>query len=404
MGGVFLEHSQNIKTLSIFLVMCTLIVFFISLTAGRYKDISKIIYMGFAVRLITLMAIGFFGILPYTYDSGWDGLAQHLLVNWHSGSWDGAFIESPNVRYYTFLATAVYYIFGYNPIFMMLLNVLWGTLTIVVIYSIANLLFDKKSAIISASFIAFWPTHIMFSAMNMRDSLAVLLMVLFILNFLKWIKTPKASLLLNVLLLIIGNTLIRSQNAVIISVVAAPIIFYFLFKRSDPYLKPIYIMVGIVGVLGAVAAMYALGYSSYLDIDYITREMNYRADGGAAYLTSLNYTSWLDVLLYLPLRFIYFLFSPFLWDVSNTPQALSAIEGLLLMAMSVVVLRKRKMIGKITKNKHLLWAFVIFCIIGLGANSIIDSNSGTAVRHKLQYLSVIFVLYGATKYKHSEEQ
>ncbi|OME62300.1 hypothetical protein BSK59_02180 [Paenibacillus odorifer] len=404
MGGVFLEHSQDVKTIFLFLVLCTLVVFFISLIAGRNAEISKIIYIGFALRLITLVAIGFFGILPYTYDSGWDEIAQHLLVNWHSGVWDGAFIESPNVRYYTFLVTAVYYIFGYNPIFMMLLNVLWGTLTIVVIYSIANLLFDKKSAIISASLIAFWPTHIMFSAMNMRDSLAVLLMVLFILNFLKWIKTPNLPLLLSVLLLIIGNTMIRSQNAVIISVVAIPIIFYYLFKRSDPYLKPIYIMVGIVGVLGAVAAMFALGYSSYLDINYITREMNYRADGGAAYLTSLNYTSWLDVLLYLPLRFIYFLFSPFLWDVGNISQALAAIEGLILMVMSAVILRKRKMIGKITKNKHLLWAFVIFCIIGLGANSIIDSNSGTAVRHKLQYLSVIFVLYGATKYKQSDDQ
>ncbi len=395
-SGVF-SGFQSQRVLSLFLLLGIVLFTTVTVLRKHHKHIGKIVYIGLGARLFVLILIGFYGILPYTYDDTWDILANNLLSEWNSGNFNAQFDASLNVRYYTILVTSIYYIFGYNPIFMMILNVLFGTLTIIVIYYIGRELFNKRVGKWAAGIFAFWPSHIMFSAMNMRDSLAILLMSLFILKLLKWFKNFQFSDMFWLVLLFIGNTLIRSQNAVLLAAVAAPFIMYYLFKKTNPILKPLWFMVGIAGIVGGFGLVYALGYANEMNINYIISEMDYRSSGGSAYLTSLHYTSWVDVIKYLPVRLVYFVFSPFPWQVNSISQALSGIEGVILMWFTFVILRKWKVIKKLATNKAMLWTFILFCLFGLMSNAVIDSNSGTAMRHKLQFIYVIFILYAATK-------
>ncbi|MDF9845164.1 MULTISPECIES: glycosyltransferase family 39 protein [unclassified Paenibacillus] len=400
MAGIFLESKS--KGFLAVLVMLSSVVFVVVTSVKNHYQIAKFVYLGLSLRLIVLIAIAFFNILPYSFDVAWDEYSEILLPNWQRGDFGYSFPMSGNVKYYTYLATSVYYIFGSNPVFMMLLNVLWGTLSIILIYRIGSELFNEKSGKLAAFILAFWPSHILFSAMNMRDSLATILILALLLNLIKWIKYSKGSSLFLVVVLLIGNIMIRQQNAALLGGTVLPLIVLFAIKRAHPLLKPIWVIAGFGGLLGLFGVAWKLGYLSALDISYVIREMNYRTDGGSAYLTSMQYSSWLDIIIYAPVRLIFFLFTPFLWQAYNLQQALSAVESLILMFFSAVVIKNIRLLRGVSKNKLAMTAFILICFIGLLANSIIDSNTGTAVRHKLQFLCMVFVLYSYIKTKKKE--
>src|SRR5699024_11221515 len=64
-----------------------------------------------------------------------------------------------------------------------------------------------------------------------------------------------------------------------------------------------------------------------------------------------------------------------------------------LIYMSFKILKNLKYIWNYCINKKALFFIITFCLLGLIANGIIDSNVGTTIRHKLQYIFVIFLLY-----------
>lgn len=399
-SGVFTEFSKYPVWDILKSIIIILLIYLIIIRLNIESKLKKILLLGLSLRVCALIAIGIFGVLPYTFDHNWDVIAGSLINDWRTGDFYTDFQSSDNVRYYTLLTTLVYFFLGHNPFFMILLNVIFGTLSILYVYKLSNeLIKSKKIATVSALFIAIWPTHIMFSAMNMRDSLAIFLLILFIYYLVKWFRNFKPSTSLAVLVLYVLNFLIRSQNAILIMVAVAPFVVYFILKRTNPKLVPLAFM-AFVGIFGVVIALvYSQGYFRYLSLDYISTQMEYRTDGGTGYLEWVDYSNWLDIILYAPLKLVYFLFSPFPWEVSNIDQLLVSIEGMVLLFMAFFILVYRKKIYYKIDNKFIFVTFVAFCLIGLTANGIIDSNSGTAMRHKLQYIYMFFILFSAARYK-----
>lgn len=92
------------------------------------------------------------GIFPGIRDSD-----EYLLVN------------------YTYLVAAVFYVFGHNLLAAKMLNVLFGALTGLVMYATAAELFNRRAARVVALLVAFWPSLLIWSAINLKDTLAMLL-------------------------------------------------------------------------------------------------------------------------------------------------------------------------------------------------------------------------------------
>lgn len=400
LSGIFVDSSiyPVLDMLKVIIIIIIMTIFILMLNTDN--SIKSLIIIGFCLRLGALFAIGVFGILPYSYDIIWDTIAQQVVDLWRVGDFQIDYESHDNVRYYTLLSTIIYYLLGYNPFYMMLINVFFGSISIFYVYKISYQLFQsKRIAKISALFLAFWPTHIMFSAMNMRDSLATLLLLLFIYHLMNWFRTFKMTSLTWVLVLYVLNFLIRSQNAILILISMSPFVIYFIFKKSNPQLLPIITMVLLTLLLGITAFVYSKGYFEYLSLDYINVEMEYRADGGGAYLQNMSYDNWFDILMYAPIRFIYFLYTPFPWHITGASQFLAFLESITLLFMTLFVLIYRRKIYYKIVNKPIFIFFVVFCVVGLAANGMIDSNSGTAIRHKLQYSYVIFILFAAARFK-----
>lgn len=392
-SGIFISGQAPLREAAFVLLLCILMF----VTVSMNRDISKILFIGLAARISLALAISFYNVLPYSYDIQWDLIAQQLYQDWTSGHFHLNFEASDNVKYYTYLTSFVYLIFGYNPVFMQLLNAFFGTMTILVVYKLANKLFNPKAARVSAWIMALFPSHIMFSAMNMRDALSTLLMSAFIYQFVVWSDQAKKRKLFGVVILFVLNTLIRTQNAVLLLVASAPFIYKTIHKKTNPYLRPIVLMGTGIILLGIVGYLYSSGLLTNASFDYLSREMEYRSSGGSGYLEWMTYGSWIDIVKYAPIRAVYFMFSPFPWDVSTPAQAVAALENLVLWFMVLVMVRKWKKIKELTTNKTLLMRIVIIFIVGIIANAVVDANAGTALRHKLQYIYVIIILYAATK-------
>ena len=125
-------------------------------------------------------------------------------------------------------------------------------------------------------------------------------------------------------------------------------------------------------------------------LSYSTREMEWRSSGGSAYLQSMRYDSWIDILRYIPVRFIHFTFGPFIWEIKNIFHLFAFLEAILIIMFFYYTLKTfSKYKNKYNFNLQIL--LLLFGFFGLISNAIIDSNYGTAIRHRMIYVPIFII-------------
>ncbi|GEK57699.1 hypothetical protein CHL76_01210 [Marinococcus halophilus] len=394
-NGPFTHFSENHVFALIKVILCILIsssiLYFIASTVSQ--KLMNIVFLAFFLRIITVFFMSIFGILPYQYDNNWDLTASQLLPSWHAGNF--YFDVGNGFEPYSILTTIIYFLLGENPIYMQLLNAFFGALTIYVIFLICLKLFNKRVAYLTSIIIALWPTYIFFISMQMRESLAIFFITLLIYFFINWLNDFKIKNLIGVLIALIFSALIREQNAVLVTLILFPFVIVHFWKNSNKYLKIFSVIFSFVGLIIAFLILNVSGYLSYLNLNYISEEMNYRTDGETAYLAWMNYSSIFDLIIYSPIRLIYFVYTPFPWQITDFQQAISFLESIVLIIMTFYILKNIKKIINYSLYKKGFFFLIAFCLLGLIANGLIDSNVGTAIRHKLQYLYLFIILFVA---------
>ena len=126
-------------------------------------------------------------------------------------------------------------------------------------------------------------------------------------------------------------------------------------------------------------------------MEYFISQVNWRTQGGSVYLTTLEYTSLFNVVLYMPLKFIHFTFGPFLWTSSSPLVLLSALESLIGTYFFISLVLNYKYVSNMKMKKSVLNFIILFSITGLLSSAIFDSNYGTAMRHRMVFMPLIFV-------------
>ena len=89
-----------------------------------------------------------------------------------------------------------------------------------------------------------------------------------------------------------------------------------------------------------------------------------------------------------PVRAVYFLFSPFPWDLKSTNHLIGMLDAFLYMYLFYLILKNRKVIWKDPQLKLilvLLLAYIIVYAIGVG-------NFGTSIRHRSKFIIMIILL------------
>lgn len=142
---------------------------------------------------------------------------------------------------------------------------------------------------------------------------------------------------------------------------------------------------------GSVVAVFDLtGLTDFVGaaseyIDVINTSMTYRAQGGGAYLEGMRYNNLLDMAFKAPLRVVHFASGPFLWNTNGVAPVLAAIERVVMFgAAGFLAFRWRDVCDAVSHSTVIKFA-LLFGLTGIVLFSLVDSNYGTAQRHRIVF-------------------
>lgn len=356
---------------------------------------TKVLWLAFFIRILYVFAYDLFPFLPYQPDADmynyeaqriWENIQRGLPIYYDIR-------HSLSIQSYSFFLSIIYGVFGFIPMLAQFINVFISLFSVILIYKIVMEVFENESiATLASILILFYPSFIAFTSFILRDALMMFLMVSLLFVFVRLYKGN--SRIRNVFFFLIILALIgalRNQNLYLYSVFFLSFVLYLILKSSRPKWMKITILFFLISGLVAFLSFNQEMFFSVLT--YPFRAQPLRVEGGSAYLTEMQYDSLLNTLIALPIRFIYFTYGPFLWLVYSPSMVLSAVEGMIILVSTWLTWHyfRRK---KLVINHKLQVLLISFCITGLMANAMVDSNFGTAVRHRVDY--VIFLLIFAS--------
>lgn len=157
------------------------------------------------------------------------------------------------------------FVFGLNELGVRITPIVYGTLTILLLYFLAKELFDKKVALISSFFLAISPWHIQLTRASFESSFSVLWVLLGLLLLVKGLKKPWLWVLSVIPFAISVYTYNSARIFTPLIIIAFGIIY---FKKVIPHVKQIVVsgllFVGLMAPIilsiftGEAAARYKL--------------------------------------------------------------------------------------------------------------------------------------------------
>ncbi len=254
----------------------------------------------------------------------------------------------------------------------------------------------KKIIMLSMCFMP----YLMFSnSILLRDTLTSTLLILSIREFINWIYDKKIKFCVKSCLYVILAALL---HVAVIFTFAIYSIFYVLYNHN---LKKVKIAgVGNIKIIIITIILILFGiyfftnfntkFSSIDSVDDIYLKVN-RAKGGSVYLANVKINTLSQLIIWTPVKFFYFIFSPLPWNWRNILDIAAFLLDACFYLYFVVSYIKSK--NKTSSSK---WLFLCFLLVGF-VFALGTYNSGTAIRHRYNILPFIVVAY-AIEYSKKE--
>lgn len=149
-------------------------------TVGAVIALSFALHVAVAVILYTgSVALGRGGFITGD-DGAYFNLASHFVQYlqgnaqppWVPPSWGG---EAYLFGTWVYLESAIFFITGPEVLVPILLNGAFAVVTTLLVVDLAQRLFDRRAAYVALVLVAFYPSLVLWSSLNLKDSLATLL-------------------------------------------------------------------------------------------------------------------------------------------------------------------------------------------------------------------------------------
>ncbi len=165
---------------------------------------------------------------------------------------DGTLPKEPYDWYptYCYFVAAVYFIFGHNPVMVMVIQSLLGGITCWLAYLIAKELFNKSIGIIAALLCSLYGTHIMYSSVLLSPAIDTFLTTLAVFIGIKAVERKNKVYFL-VLGVVLGIAALSRPNMLLV----APFFLIYLLimvKGINKYLASLLVIVGIIMTIAPV--------------------------------------------------------------------------------------------------------------------------------------------------------
>jgi hypothetical protein len=297
----------------------------------------------------------------------------------------------PGRRGYYYVVGFLYFLFGPNPLIPKLANCLIGALIVPAVFDLAlRMGATTWAALRAATFATWFPSLVLWSALNIRDAWIVLLIVLICRESLILQDRPNPASLLVLAAAIFAIVQFRDY---ILFAVTGPMVVSFFARNSRNMGRNL-----VLGAIAAVLVIYAdqaAGANRKLrtfDLEQIHEIRYWNTVGASSKFEQADISTPTKAILFLPKGLVYFLMAPFPWMLGSIRQILAVPETLFFYSLFLPMYRGIRHLIRHHLGSSLM-ALLITAGLTLGY-ALGEGNAGTAYRHRAQMLS-FFLIFAA---------
>ena len=363
---------------------------------SKSRKLALLLFFAFAIRIIFA---AFDSVTLALSNTNPDTLGYYInALEWMDGT--------PVNRYGTLYSHLLGYIFrfcGGTRFFAEYINVLLGVTTIWIVYKCFLLLkVDEKRCMVLLWLIALFPYAVFGSSVSYRETVIGTMTVASCYYALRWYLERRSGLMIGCMACLLFAAAFHAGIVVIGAGYALLFIFYshqrdrFHFNRWTIPVVFLFLLL-LVGMY-IYSTMFFTKFNG-VSTAAVIRQFNFDY-GGSAYLKWANADSLGAVILYSPLKFIHFLFSPLPNYWRGVVDFLAfAIDSMTYFWCIFYTLKNRK--ASQYSNFILAMMLGMFCcsyVFGLAT-----WTAGTAIRHRQKMFACLLVATGTASVKSSGE-
>jgi 4-amino-4-deoxy-L-arabinose transferase-like glycosyltransferase len=383
------------------LISIFFIILITMLAAVRWPSISKILYVALTLRLILLLSGHYLITLP---DSNSDSIRFELNA-WILAS-DGFFnvlnnYKGPDSYFISWLIAIPYSLFGRSLLMAQSISLFFGIISIVLAWKLAQILWNNDAARKTAWLVALFPSMVLYSVLILREIYICFFLLLAVYGVVVWTKTYNFKPLIVVIIGFVGATFFHGAmilGAILFAIIFSIIILIELyklilrFKVNNKIL--IYTMITIIiffTLTSNIISVPKIGNLTNLTkIQIILNNLNkaYRGDASLPTWTKINFIN--ELFHKGIVKSVYFIYSPFPWDIKKISHTIGAIDGLLYFFLSYLIIKNIKIIWR-DPALRIIMIILVFYIFIFGISM---GNFGTGIRHRVKF-AILFILLAA---------
>ncbi len=367
----------------------------------RYPDISRIVYIALVVR-VSFILIGHY-IVPLP-DSTKDAAGLEDLA-WQYGQ-DGFFnalslFPGLNSFFYSWIIGLLYSLFGRSILMSQSFSLLFAVGSIFLAWFIAKKIWDERIAIKVTWIVALFPSIILYSILPLREVYCSFFLLVALVGIFYWVRYGGIKY---VTLAIFGFIAAAFFHGPLIF---GGVIFLFIVLSSSiknllkslmnlrlnfqSFILVTFVVIFLYSIFSNQIYIPKLGYFEEFNLGYLFSESRARMIGNASYseILSISYSSGtIDIIYKIALRVLYFLFSPFPWDVEKSTHLIGMLDGFLYMFLVYLILSNIKIIWKDPFLRIILIILTFYFIMfAVGV-----SNFGAGLRHRTKFVIMMVLL------------
>ncbi len=370
------------------------------LVVARERDpntrrwILRLAFVAFALRM-GAFAFVHFASNPYFFGPdavGYEYNGARLVSFWNGGPDPGPRVVGSSLSAYYYLNALFVLLLGDSSLAVPMLNLFAGVWTCVVVFHLARRILGEKYAKSAAVITAIFPSLVLWSVLNLRDSLATFFVVFIVYVAVR--LRARFSLVFMVGLLLSLFALSQLRDYVAFLVTAGVVLGYFLSARPGKIGSTLFI--GILAAVGMAYVLQSVGVFERVIVDDPLSQMSLIREGmganaGSSYGAGFDTSTFGGAMRFLPFGISFLLFAPFPWAIESPLQMAAMPETLLWYPLFVASLIGIRM--AVGEGRAWIPIAVLLCLAFIYA--LVEGNFGTAYRHRAQFMPIFFVFAGA---------
>lgn len=369
----------------------------------RHPSIASVLAIAYMVRASAALFHFYVAPLP---DGGTDAITfESLAWDWGQDGLFEAIGRFPGINSYTYawLMSLLYALTDRSLLMLQATSVLAGVLGVFYTWRLTEELWGRRAAGRAAWIMALFPAVVQYGALTMREAWVVLFLLIGLIKVVRWARSEKMRFALGAFAFFTIATLFHGGIFVaalaLAGLIAARAVRRVVVAAHSTKGLPAIAAIGLVLSL-AFGGLYLSGsfsvprlgtVSEALDIQRWILVFQYQQsleDASAAYGSWQIPDSARDLIWIVPRKAIYFLFSPFPWDISRTQHLIGMVDALIYVFLFFIAWRRRREIFSEPGARAVLCIFlglVVAFAIGTG-------NFGTALRHRAKMVGALIAI------------